>query len=151
MNYTNKLLDKYREKCSIKTDMGAAESLGLGRSAISGWRHGNRHAEADAVEKMAKAIGEPVQKWLHLIEAERARTPAAAKVWLRLAQAAASITLGYIALKHPDAHQILSFAPITFIHYAQSRVARSGALRLARSASGTSPRRASGSCGTAAF
>jgi hypothetical protein len=93
MNYTIKLLDKYREVCGIKTDMGAAEALGLGRSAVSGWRHGNRHAEADAVEKMAKAIGEPVGKWLHLIEAERARTPAAAKVWLRLAQAAAAIAL----------------------------------------------------------
>lgn len=105
MNYTNKLLDMYRKSCSISTDMAAAESLGLGRSAVSGWRHGNRHAEADAVEKMCKATGEPVEKWLHLIEAERARTPAAAKVWLRLAQAAATIAGAFLLLRQGvDAH-----------------------------------------------
>lgn len=111
MNYTNKLLDKYREKCSIATDMAAAQSLGLGRSAVSGWRHGNRHAEADAVEKMCKATGEPVEKWLHMIEAERARTPAAAKVWLRLAQAAASFAAIFVMLKWgADVHTSAAFA-----------------------------------------
>lgn len=123
MNYTNKLLDMYRSSCSLTTDMAAAESLGLGRSAVSAWRHGNRHAEADAVEKMCKATGEPVAKWLHLIEAERARTPAAAKVWLRLAQVAAAIVAGFLTLRHGmDSHAIGAFLFAPSIHYAQLKM-----------------------------
>jgi hypothetical protein len=93
MTSTNKLLDKYREVCGYRTDMSAAEGLGISRAAVSAWRHEHRHAEADAIEKMCIATGEPVAVWLHQVEAERARTPAARKVWLRLAQAAACITL----------------------------------------------------------
>lgn len=93
MSNTIKLLDKYEQTCSIATDMAAAKSLGLGRSAISAWRHGHRHAEADAIEKMCDAIGEPLARWLPLIEAERARSPGARRAWLRLAQVAAGVAL----------------------------------------------------------
>ncbi len=93
MTNTIKLLDKYRQICALNTDMAAAAKLGLGRSAISAWRKGDRHAEADTVEIMCKAINEPLRQWLPLIESERARSPAIAKVWLRLAQAAAAVAL----------------------------------------------------------
>jgi hypothetical protein len=112
MNSTNKLLDKYRTVCKHDTDMAAAKSLGLGRSAISAWRHEHRHAEADAVAKMCDAINEPLRQWLPLIEAERARSPAVRKVWLRLAQAAAAITLtfGLINVQTTRAQGVTSFS-----------------------------------------
>lgn len=93
MNATIKLLDKYRETCSLQSDNAVAVSLGLSRSTVSLWRGAKGHPEADSVEKMCSAIGEPLSKWLPLIEAERARSPAVRKVWLRLAQAAAAVAL----------------------------------------------------------
>ena len=104
MNSTNKLLDKYMSVCKHSTDMAAAKSLGLGRSAISAWRHEHRHAEADAVAKMCDAINEPLRQWLPLVEAERARSPAVRKVWLRLAQAAATVTLTFGLLNVQTIH-----------------------------------------------
>jgi len=85
MNTANKLLDKYRQVCLLKSDNAAAIALGIERATVSGWRHGKSKPEADTVAKMATAINEPVGPWLAQIESERARTPAAAKVWLRLA------------------------------------------------------------------
>ncbi|WP_063670909.1 DUF3693 domain-containing protein [Dyella thiooxydans] len=93
MSHTIDLLDKYKKACAITSDNACAASLGVSRQAVSKWRHGENHPDADSVEAMCVATGEPVARWLHLIEAERARTPAARKVWLRLAQAAAIVTL----------------------------------------------------------
>lgn len=93
MNSTIILLDKYRASCSLKSDNACAVSLGIGRAAVSKWRNGTGHPEADSIERMCKATGEPIAKWLPLIEAERARTPEAKKVWLRMAHIASAITL----------------------------------------------------------
>jgi len=93
MNSTIILLDKYRVSCSLKSDNACAVSLGIGRAAVSKWRNGTGHPEADSIERMCKATGEPIAKWLPLIEAERARTPEAKKVWLRMAHIASAITL----------------------------------------------------------
>ncbi len=93
MNAAIKLLDKYKEVCSIASDNACAGSLGVSRQAVSKWRTGENHPDADVIEKMCNATGEPLRHWLPLIEAERARSPAVRKVWLRLAQAAAMIAL----------------------------------------------------------
>lgn len=93
MNATNKLLDKYAVSCSITMDKDIASKLRVTKAAVSGWRHEKSHPDADSIEKMCVATGEPVAHWLPLIEAERARNPEAKRVWLRLAQAAAVITL----------------------------------------------------------
>lgn len=101
MTNTNILLDKFKEACSLDSDYAAATSLGLTRATISGWRHGKSHANAEAVAAMCEAIDEPLRTWLPLIEAERARTPADRKVWLRLASAAAAFALT-LSLGRPD-------------------------------------------------
>ena len=98
MNSTIKLLDKYREVCLLTSDNAVAVKLGLSRSAVSLWRGGKGHPEADSVEKMCLATGEPLAHWLPLIEAERARSPAARRAWLRLAQVAAVMTLAVAVL-----------------------------------------------------
>jgi transcriptional regulator with XRE-family HTH domain len=120
MNATIKLLDKYREVCSLSSDNACAVRLGVTRSAVSLWRLQKGHPDADSVERMCAATNEPLAKWLPLIEAERARSPAARKVWLRLAQAAASIAVIY-AFSRLDVHSMesLAFAPFAFIHYAK--------------------------------
>lgn len=96
MNAGIDLLDKYKKACLITSDNACATSLGVSRQAVSKWRNAENHPDADIVEKMCSATGEPLRKWLPLIEAERARSPAVRKVWLRLAQAAASLAVIYL-------------------------------------------------------
>jgi transcriptional regulator with XRE-family HTH domain len=86
MTTTINLLDKYRAVCLLQSDNAAALSLGLTRSALSLWRNGKSHANATAVERMCQATGQPLARWLPMIEAERARTAGDRRVWLRLAQ-----------------------------------------------------------------
>lgn len=120
MTATVQLLDKYKAARGIATDMAAAESLRVGKAAVSKWRNGGGHPDADSVEAMCVAIGEPVAHWLHLIEAERARTPAARRVWLRLAQAAAAIAIAVGLTGTPlsvQAAGTLSHSPVHPVYY----------------------------------
>jgi transcriptional regulator with XRE-family HTH domain len=109
MQATIILLDKYKSCRSIDSDLACAKSLSVGRAAVSKWRNGSGHPDADSVEKMCDAIGEPLRAWLPLIEAERARTPAIAKVWLRLAQASAALAVIAI-FSRIDGHSCTDFA-----------------------------------------
>jgi transcriptional regulator with XRE-family HTH domain len=84
-NTTNKWLDKYLATCYAKQDKEIAGKLRVRQSTVSIWRSGRAHPDAESIEKMTNAIGEPVGPWLAQIEAERARTPANRQVWLRLA------------------------------------------------------------------
>ena len=97
MNATKKLLDKFSKTCASATDKAIAERLHVRQSAVSNWRSERAHPDADSIEKMALAIGELPGPWLASIEADRARTPAARLVWLRLAQTfGVSLTLALI-------------------------------------------------------
>jgi len=102
MNHTIKLLDKYREVCSITSDNQAAIRLGISRGTISAWRHERNHAEPESVEAMAKAVGFDVEEWVLRVQADREGqlNPKRAQVWLRCAQrisgtaAGIALTLG---------------------------------------------------------
>jgi transcriptional regulator with XRE-family HTH domain len=93
MNNSNRLIDLYSQKLTLSTNQAVADRLNIQRPTVSMWRSGKSHPDAVSVEKMCAALGEPLRQWLPLIEAERAHSPAAKKVWLRLAQAAAAVTL----------------------------------------------------------
>lgn len=111
MSATINLLDKYKKACSLASDNACAASLGIGRAAVSKWRNANGHPEAEHVETMCKATGESLAHWLPLIEADRARTPEARKVWLRLAQMAAAIVAAFLTLHHGiDGHGVTALA-----------------------------------------
>lgn len=104
MNTTNILLDKYLKVCLATQDKEIATRLRIRQSTVSNWRAGRAHPDAESIEKMAKAIGEPVGPWLASIEAERARSPANRMVWLRLAAtlgAALALALTLYGLLHP--------------------------------------------------
>lgn len=139
MNSAINLLDKYKKACSIASDNACAGSLGVSRQAVSKWRNGENHPDADVVEKMCEATGEPLARWLPLIEAERARSPGARRAWLRLAQVAATLAGIYIVSQHGlDMHEAALFG------MAQVDIMRNygGA-----AAFGTSPPKASAICG----
>ncbi|MGN6236985.1 DUF3693 domain-containing protein [Dyella sp.] len=108
MSNTTTLLDKYKKACSLASDNACAVKLGVTRATVSRWRNDLGHPEADSIEAMCTATGEPVARWLPLIEADRARSPAARKVWLKLAQVAASMLLVVTAAasQRVEAHTI---------------------------------------------
>ncbi|WP_126537674.1 DUF3693 domain-containing protein [Aerosticca soli] len=106
MNASLVLLDRYKKALNIGADNAAAESLNITRATISGWRHGKSHPDAESVARMCEVTGEPLAKWLPLIEAERARSPEARKVWLRLAQMAAAMALAIGINPAPSAHAV---------------------------------------------
>jgi len=95
VNAVNRLLDKYRETCSLPSDMALATSLGIKRQSVHAWRHGTAWPSDEHIHAMASAIGEESMSWLIPIHAERASGPVK-KDWLQLAKslgyAAASIT-----------------------------------------------------------
>lgn len=111
MSATIKLLDKFALACSIKQDKDLAAKLRVTKATVSGWRHAKSHPDAESVARMCEATGESVAHWLPLIEAERARNPEARKVWLRLAQMAAAVTLAVgLHPAHAEATKRLSGA-----------------------------------------
>ncbi len=102
MSAVNNLLDKYREARSIASDSALADSLRMTRQGVHQWRKGLSWPSEDHVIAMANAIGEPAERWFVAINADRA-SPAARKVWLRLAQAAAVIMIAVgIAPTHAE-------------------------------------------------
>jgi transcriptional regulator with XRE-family HTH domain len=98
MNSSNQLLAIYRQQLSLKTNQAVADKLGVKQPTVSMWLNEKSHPNAEAVAIMCKAAGESLAKWLPLIEAERCRTEADRKVWLRLAQAAACVALTFVAI-----------------------------------------------------
>lgn len=124
MSAVNNLLDKYREARSIASDSALAESLRITRQGVHQWRKGLSWPSEDHVIAMANAIGEPAERWFVAINADRA-SPAARKVWLRLAQAAAAFAVIYLfsRLDVQTTGENLAFLPLAFIHYAKLTVA----------------------------
>jgi len=122
MSNAIKLLDKYVQVCSFANDSATARALHVTPQTVNNWRHARSQPNAESVERMCKAIDEPLRQWLPLIEAERARTPADRKVWLRLAQAAASFAAIALIIKGHDGNAIAgAFLMPTSIHYANYR------------------------------
>ncbi|WP_136259096.1 helix-turn-helix domain-containing protein, partial [Rhodanobacter lindaniclasticus] len=102
------LLDKFAKACNAKNDSDTARALRVQPSAVNNWRHDRAKPSAATIEKMCKAIGEPTNKWLPLIEAERARNPEDRKAWLRLAQAAAAVAMMYTFSRLDVHHEMLT-------------------------------------------
>ena len=123
MNASNQLIALYRATLSLTTNQSVADKLSVKQPTVSMWLNDKSHPDAESIEKMCTAIGEPLRKWLPLIEAERARTPAARKVWLRLAQAAASFAALALIMKGHNGHAIeTAFLMPTCIHYAKCSI-----------------------------
>ena len=124
------LLDKYKKTCSLASDNACAKKLGVTRAAVSAWRNGLRQPESNVIAQLADAIGEDFGFWLARIEAERARTPEAAKPWAALAKRLAQVAMialiagiGSVAMPAQSDNNVQSNQSLMIdqtIHYAQS-------------------------------
>lgn len=148
MTSTLTLLEIYKKALHITSDNAAATALGVQRSAVSKWRVGEGHAGPAAVMQMCDKTGEPLNKWLPRIEAERAKGDDK-KAWLKLLHAAAALATVYLLfrLDVQTIGEIMAFAPFASIHYAHSRRPQRGPL-VGVFGVGTSPLRTSGNCAT---
>jgi transcriptional regulator with XRE-family HTH domain len=100
MNNSNRLLDLYRQKLSLRTNQAVADKLGVKQPTVSMWINEKSHPNAEAVAIMCKATGEKLAHWLPLIEADRSRTQGDRNAWLKLAQAAAALAGIYLMIRH---------------------------------------------------
>ncbi len=92
MSNANKLLDKWMKVCSIKTQAEAARILGkAGSATISNWRSGYAKPDNESIALMCEQCGEDAAHWIGVLNLDFEQSPRLKKVWLRLAQAAASI------------------------------------------------------------
>lgn len=127
-----KLLDKYAKMCGHASDSATARALKVQPSAVNNWRHERASPDAESVERMCEATGEPLARWLPLIEAERARSPGARRAWLRLAQVAAvvSLTVSFqpvhaapVSLGHNTGHVYIMSNYLRWLRKAGTRLA----------------------------
>jgi transcriptional regulator with XRE-family HTH domain len=81
MNMTLSILDEWKSKKRISTDLEAAKQLGVTRAAISNWRQMLSEANVASIAKMAQDIGlDPIKEALKM-ESIRAKEPSVKKFW----------------------------------------------------------------------
>ena len=88
MDTVNALLDRARKARGIESDNALAKVLGVGRAAVSRWRHGLSAPDPVSCAKLADMTGEPLAKVLGIVGEARAVSAAEKQVWRRLAEAA---------------------------------------------------------------
>lgn len=93
MQTINDLLDAAKAAQNLETDMALASALGVGRAAVSGWRHGQRLPDPVACAALAGLTGEPLAKVLGIVGEARAISREEKAVWRKLASAAAAVLL----------------------------------------------------------
>lgn len=140
MHDVNWLLDQAKEATKIETDMALAKALGVGRGAVSGWRHGTRQPDPVACAALAGLTGIPLAKVLGIVGEARAISREEKAVWRKLAATAAVVLLGVgITLpSHTESTNEKTQKTLVFqgfshelnsIHYAKCRI---GALNYIR-------------------
>lgn len=116
------LLDRAKRAARLETDSQLADAIGVGKAAVSGWRHGARLPDEVACAKLADLTGEPLARVIGQVGEARAISREAKAVWRRLASAAACLVVG-VALYAP-APSYAATATVSGagnIHYAKWR------------------------------
>lgn len=119
---TTILLDRWKAYRGIQSDNGASVALHIERATVSGWRHGKSHANTESAAKMAEDLKLDVLAVLASIEADRARSPEAQRIWARFGKPAFMALLVGLALPGPPPPLPAKLAelPVITAHYAKS-------------------------------
>lgn len=88
MQSIDQLLDAAKKAHGLETDMALAKALGVGRAAVSAWRHGARLPDAVVCATLAGLTGEPLAKVIGIVGEARAISREEKAVWRKLAATA---------------------------------------------------------------
>lgn len=124
------LLDRWKARYSVTSDNQAAIRLGVTRATVSSWRHWKSHAEAPVAARMASDLRVEVLPVLAAIEADRARTDDARRIWARYGKGAFMALLVGVALAEPPAPALAQAPELAHVtpHYAKRRRGRGSRL-----------------------
>lgn len=100
MQSIDQLLDAAKQAQGLETDMALAKALGVGRAAVSAWRHGSRLPDPVVCATLAGLTGEPLAKVLGIVGEARAISREEKAVWRKLA-ATAMVALCAIGFAFP--------------------------------------------------
>lgn len=95
------LLDAAKKAQALDTDMALAKSLGVGRAAVSAWRHGTRLPDPVACAALAGLSGMPLARVLGIVGEARAISREEKSVWRKLAASAAMVLVLLLATPLP--------------------------------------------------
>ena len=87
------LLDKWMNTRSLASLKDAAKVLGKSSTALTNWRTGYAKPDDASIALMCEQCGEDGALWVAKLHAEFESDQRMKRVWLRLAQVAAAITL----------------------------------------------------------
>lgn len=79
------ILDRAKSANGIKTDMALADALGVGRAAVSAWRHGQRLPDPVQCATLAGLSGMPLAQVMGIVGEARAISREEKAVWRKLA------------------------------------------------------------------
>lgn len=79
------ILDRAKSANGIKTDMALADALGVGRAAVSAWRHGQRLPDPVQCATLAGLSGIPLAQVMGIVGEARAISREEKAVWRKLA------------------------------------------------------------------
>jgi hypothetical protein len=87
------LLDKWMKARSLASLKDASRELGKSSTALTNWRTGYAKPDDASIALMCEQCGEDGALWVAKLHAEFEADPRMKRVWLRLTQVAAAITL----------------------------------------------------------
>jgi transcriptional regulator with XRE-family HTH domain len=90
MRTITEVLDAIKEKNGIRSDYKLAMFLGVGDGSLRNYRHGRSLPDEPTCVKFAEALGEDPALLVVEMQAQRAKTPDAQKLWEHVAALLAS-------------------------------------------------------------
>lgn len=96
MRTIDQVLDRAREVQMVPSDYKLGLTLGIGGNALSNYRTGRSFPDEKTCAILAKAIGEDPALLTVEMQAQRAKTPEAKKVWFSIAQ---RLQMGFASVK----------------------------------------------------
>lgn len=123
MQDVNALLDACKIASGATSDNQLATALGVGRSAISNYRHGRALPDTVVCATIAGLSGVPLARVLGIVGEARAISREEKAVWRKLAATAALLLVGVLGATPAPAQAATSgFEAAPTVHYAKWRM-----------------------------
>jgi transcriptional regulator with XRE-family HTH domain len=118
MKTTVEFLDECKQRLEIARDTDLAAALGVTKSQISLFRSGSNYLGDESARRVAEVLGIEPAYVIACAYAERARDPKIKDVWVKMAQAFATIALAAgVSVGAPTTSEARTLHNDLSIHY----------------------------------